>query len=185
MWHTRIMGRQNQHWQKETVVHWESLFKKITQLLQHRRQWNWIFILKTLFSQNCHTWGSQVPQQSTVGLQLLNLWLLTITLICVNNGVTAIKPGDQTTGNARVIWSDESSFTLFPTSGRVYVWRTPKETYNAECLVPTVEHGGGSVMVGATILRYSVGRIIALHDRITARDYPWLFVIHQSSSFLS
>ena len=26
-----------------------------------------------------------------------------------------------------VIWSDESSFTLFPTSGRVHVWRTPKE----------------------------------------------------------
>jgi hypothetical protein len=28
-----------------------------------------------------------------------------------------------------VIWSDESPFTLFPTSDRVYVWRTPKEAY--------------------------------------------------------
>jgi hypothetical protein len=60
----------------------------------------------------------------------------------VNDGVTTIKPGHQTTGNARVIWSDESSFTLFTTSGRVYVWRTPKEAYNPECLVPTVKHGG-------------------------------------------
>jgi len=25
-----------------------------------------------------------------------------------------------------VIWLDELSFTLFPTSGQVYVWRTPK-----------------------------------------------------------
>jgi predicted transcriptional regulator len=32
-----------------------------------------------------------------------------------------------------VIWSNESSFTLFPTSGRVYVWRTPKEAYNSNC----------------------------------------------------
>ena len=32
-----------------------------------------------------------------------------------------------------VIWSDELSFTLFPTSGRVYVWRTPKESHNPEC----------------------------------------------------
>jgi len=33
--------------------------------------------------------------------------------------------------------SDESSFTLFPTSGRVYVRTSPKEAYNPECLVPT------------------------------------------------
>jgi hypothetical protein len=65
----------------------------------------------------------------------------------VNDGVTTIKPGHQTTGNARVIWSNVSPFTLFPTSGRVYVWRTPKEAYSPEYLVPTVKHGGGSVMV--------------------------------------
>jgi hypothetical protein len=57
------------------------------------------------------------------------------------------KPGHQTTGKTTVIWSDKSSFTLFPTSGRVYVWRTPKEAYNAECQVSTVKYGGGSVMV--------------------------------------
>jgi hypothetical protein len=50
-----------------------------------------------------------------------------------------------------VIWSDEPSFTLFPTSGRVYVWRTPKEAYNPEYLVPTVKHVVGSVMVWAAI----------------------------------
>jgi hypothetical protein len=41
--------------------------------------------------------------------------------------------------------------TLFPTSGKVYVLRTPKETYNPECLVPTVKHGWGCVMVSAAI----------------------------------
>jgi hypothetical protein len=56
-----------------------------------------------------------------VGLQVLNLWLLKVMFRCVNNGVMTMKPGHQTTGNARVIWSDK-----FPTSGRVYVWRTPK-----------------------------------------------------------
>jgi hypothetical protein len=34
-----------------------------------------------------------------------------------------------------MIWSDESSFTQFPTSGRVYIWRTLKEAYNLEWLV--------------------------------------------------
>jgi hypothetical protein len=62
-----------------------------------------------------------------------------------------------------VIWSDESSFTLYPTSDRIYVWRTPKETYKPEWLVPTVKHEGGSVMIWAAVRWYPIitGRIIA------------------------
>jgi hypothetical protein len=37
-----------------------------------------------------------------------------------------------------VILSDEFSF-MFPTSGRVYIWRTPMEVYNLEHLIPTVK----------------------------------------------
>jgi len=50
-----------------------------------------------------------------------------------------------------VIWSDEPSFTLFPPSFWVYVWRMPREAYNPECLVPTVKHGGGCMMILAAI----------------------------------
>jgi hypothetical protein len=82
-----------------------------------------------------------------------------------------IKHGHQTTGNMRVIWSDESSFMPFPTSERIYVWRTAKQAYNPECLVPLVKNGGGSVMVRAAILYYSVGPIITLHGQITSREY--------------
>jgi hypothetical protein len=76
-------------------------------------------------------------------------------LRCVNDGVTTIKPGHQATGK-RVIWSDESSFTRFPKSGRIHVWRTSKEAYNPECLVPTAKHGAGSMMVWAAISWYSL-----------------------------
>jgi hypothetical protein len=86
-----------------------------------------------------------------VGLQLLNVQLLKVILRCV----TAVKSGHQTTGNVRVKLSDESSFTRFPTSGRVYIWRICKEAYNLECLVPRVKHRGGSGMVWATISWYS------------------------------
>jgi hypothetical protein len=55
---------------------------------------------------------------SMVELNVLNLWLLKVMLRCINDVVTTIKPGHQTTGNTFVIWSDESSFTLFRTSGR-------------------------------------------------------------------
>jgi hypothetical protein len=39
-----------------------------------------------------------------------------------------------------IMWSDESSFTLFPPSGGVPVWTSPKEACSPECLVPTVKH---------------------------------------------
>jgi hypothetical protein len=86
-------------------------------------QQNWLFILKAQFPKKQSDVNFTNPT-STVGLQLLNLWLLIVMLRCLNDGVTTIKPGHQAIGNARVIWSDESSSTLFPTSGRVYIWRT-------------------------------------------------------------
>jgi hypothetical protein len=33
---------------------------------------------------------------------------------------------------SRVVWSDELSFTLFPTLGKVFVWRIPKVAYTPE-----------------------------------------------------
>ncbi|GFW75897.1 long-chain-fatty-acid--CoA ligase 5 [Trichonephila clavipes] len=51
----------------------------------------------------------------------------------------------------QIIWSDESSFTLFQTTGRVFVWRTPTEAFHVDCLVLTVKHGGGSVMIIFTL----------------------------------
>ena len=70
-----------------------------------------------------------------------------------------------------VIFSDESSFSLFPTSGRVYVWRQPKEAFDSDCLQPTVKHGGGSVMIWGAISWKSTGPMISLHGKINSRDY--------------
>jgi hypothetical protein len=75
---------------------------------------------------------------------------------------------------ARVIWSDESSFTLFPTSGRVYVWRTPKETYNREYVSGSNSDAWERLCEGSDnniLVQYSVGAIITLHGRITIREY--------------
>jgi hypothetical protein len=98
-----------------------------------------------------------------VGLQLLNLRLLEVMLRCVNDGATTIKPGHQTTGNAHVIWSDELSFALFPTSGRVYIWRTSTEAYNPECLVPTKMGQFCDGLGSNIVIQYTVVPIITLH----------------------
>ncbi|CAF3806888.1 unnamed protein product [Rotaria socialis] len=48
-----------------------------------------------------------------------------------------------------VVWSDESKFNLFGSDGKVMVWRTRREEFDRKCTVPTVKHGGGSVIVWA------------------------------------
>jgi hypothetical protein len=70
----------------------------------------------------------------------------------------------------RVIWVDESSFTLFPTSELVYTWRTPTKPTILDAWLQqwNIE---GSLMVWAAILWYSIGPIITPHSRITAREY--------------
>lgn len=46
-----------------------------------------------------------------------------------------------------VLWSDESKFNLFSSDGIRYVRRPRGQRYNPKYQVPTVKHGGGSVMV--------------------------------------
>jgi hypothetical protein len=58
-----------------------------------------------------------------------------------------------------------------PNITRGYVWRTPKEAYNPECLVPSVKNGGGSVMIRAAISWCSAGPIVTVNVRITVSDY--------------
>ncbi len=45
------------------------------------------------------------------------------------------------------LWSDETKINLFGSDGVKRVWRQPGEEYKDKCVLPTVKHGGGSVMV--------------------------------------
>ena len=48
---------------------------------------------------------------------------------------------------AKVVFTDESKFELFGTKRRVFVRRREGERFEKHCVIPTVKHGGGSVMV--------------------------------------
>ena len=46
-----------------------------------------------------------------------------------------------------VLWSDEMKINLFGSDSFKYVWRRPGEEYKDKCVMLTVKHGGGNVMV--------------------------------------
>ena len=58
-----------------------------------------------------------------------------------------------------VLWSDESKFNLFGSDGKIIVWRSTMEEYDSKCIVPTVKHNGGSVMIWGCFSRSGVGNL--------------------------
>ena len=46
-----------------------------------------------------------------------------------------------------VLWSDEMKINLFGSDGFKHLWWQPGEEYKDKCVMPTVKHSGGNVMV--------------------------------------
>lgn len=67
-----------------------------------------------------------------------------------------------------VLWSDESKFLMFGSDGVSYVRRPINTRYHRQYQMPTVKHGGGSVMVWGCFSAHGVGplhRIEGIMDK--------------------
>jgi hypothetical protein len=71
----------------------------------------------------------------------------------------------------RVIFSDESPFTLFPDSGKVYVRRRIGEEFLSECLMPTVKFGGGKIQVWGCFSYNGGGPLYRIHGKMDGPKY--------------
>ncbi len=58
-----------------------------------------------------------------------------------------------------VPWSDETKIKLFGSAGVKHVWRQPGEEYKDKSVLPTVNHGGGSVMVWGCMSAAGTGEL--------------------------
>ena len=58
-----------------------------------------------------------------------------------------------------ILWSEEMKINLFGSDGLKHVWWRPGEDYKDKCVMPTVKHGGGNVMVWGCMSAEGVGEI--------------------------
>lgn len=72
---------------------------------------------------------------------------------------------------SKVLWTDESKFEIFGTKRRIYVRQSAEEKMLENCLVPTVKHGGGSVMVWGAFSSSGVGDLIRIEGILNKERY--------------
>ncbi|KAG2459935.1 TCB1 transposase, partial [Polypterus senegalus] len=69
----------------------------------------------------------------------------------------------QTTKN-KILWLDETKIELFGVNARRHVWRKPGT-------IPTVKHGGGSIMLWGCFSATGTGRLVRIKGKMTAAMY--------------
>ncbi len=70
-----------------------------------------------------------------------------------------------------VLWSDETKINLFGSDGVKRVWRQPGEEYKDKCVLPTVKHGGGNVMVWGCMSAAGTGELVPIEGTMNANMY--------------
>lgn len=70
-----------------------------------------------------------------------------------------------------VLWTDESKFELFGSHRRQYVRRKVNERFKPQCILPTVKHGGGSVMVWGCFSHAGVGQLVKIEGIMKKEQY--------------
>lgn len=71
----------------------------------------------------------------------------------------------------RVIWSDETKLELFGHRDVAFVWRKKGEAHNPQNTVPTVKHGGGSIMLWGCFSSSGTGNLVRIHGIMKKEDY--------------
>ncbi len=73
-----------------------------------------------------------------------------------------------------VLLSDETKIHLFGSDGVKRVWRQPGEEYKDKCVLPTVKHGGGNVMVWGCMSTAGTGELQFIEGTMNANMIPSL-----------
>uniref|UniRef100_A0A3Q3J790 Tc1-like transposase DDE domain-containing protein n=1 Tax=Monopterus albus TaxID=43700 RepID=A0A3Q3J790_MONAL len=77
-----------------------------------------------------------------------------------------------------VLWTDESKIELFGHQSRGHVWRKPNIAFQEKNLIPTVKHGGGSVMVWGCFAAAGPGQLTIIESTMNSTVYQKVLEEH-------
>lgn len=69
------------------------------------------------------------------------------------------------------MWSDETKIELFGLNSTRRVWRRKNDEYHPKNTIPTVKHGGGSIMLWGCFSARGTGRLHCIKERMTGAMY--------------
>ena len=78
---------------------------------------------------------------------------------------------DSQTMRNKILWSDETKIELFGVNSKRYVWRKPGTAHHLPNTIPTVKHGGGSIMLCFFFSAAGTGRLVAIEGKMNAAKY--------------
>ena len=71
---------------------------------------------------------------------------------------------DSQTMRNKILWSDETKIELFGLKAKRHVWRKPGS-------IPTVKHGGGSIMLWGCCTGAGTGRLVRIGGKMNGAKY--------------
>ena len=85
----------------------------------------------------------------------------------------------------KVLWSDETKIELFGHQGKRYVWHKPNTSHHPENIIPTVKHGGGSIMLWGCFSSARTGTLVRIEGMMDGAKYREILGgnLFQSSRF--
>ena len=67
---------------------------------------------------------------------------------------------DPKSTRKNICWSDETKIELFGLYAKNYVWQKPSTVHHPSNTIPTVKHGGGSIMLWGCFSVAGTGRLV-------------------------
>jgi hypothetical protein len=79
--------------------------------------------------------------------------------------------GDSANIWKEIFWSDETKIELFGHQGKLYVWCKPNTSHHPVNTIPTVKHGGGSIMLWGCFSSPGTGKLVRIKGMMAGAKY--------------
>jgi len=78
---------------------------------------------------------------------------------------------DNPTKWDKILWSDETKIELFGVNSKKYVWRKKNTAFDPKHTIPTVKHGGGSIMLWGCFSSSGTGQLVKINGIMDGAVY--------------